>query len=1237
MTIVDAFGTPIGTGRAVTEKYTPGPRFLWGQQPRDLPLFSFEMIKYMLLDQTIKLGLAMRAAPLCAAQFGYEENGQWTDGVRADKPDVKAFVESQLRKVWDFHIHKLLSAQVWGWSGGEVTYKTEDVPGTTKKRIVIDDLLGVHAADCRALTRHGKLAGVRVSMIMRDLSVPGTGYWHAFNPDPRSFYGRGVLIGAYSAWADKWLDGGALDVRRLFMHTDAYGGARIGYPPGTMDIDGKGENIPNRDVAREIVEQYRSGSVQTYPNVYDEHGNKLWTVEDAKVSGNPGHILQYPKDLDVEMLRGLEIPDDVLTAEATGSWQGKQVPMQAFYQGLNRWLFELVACVTQQILEPLVLWNWGRAEDFHVEAKPLDQQAMEQSQQAQQPPGEGQPGAEGGGLDALLGGGAPQDTGEGSVPGLPGPLQPNPQQMGLNPVAAVGAGVLSATHLVKAARMLLDERDPFVIAERNRALANEQPVDNQAKYGCVMLKLPPDVAGEVRQLGQQIAIEDLTEEGLEHDPHITAMWGVVTDEADEVREAVKTFGPFGVRLGRTSVFENDEHDVVKIDVIGAAIHEFHDHIGSRCACEETHPVYVPHVTIGYVKKGRGSKYVNLDAMEGAVMAFNHVVFSDRSKNKYYLPLQGVARMAFVESEHERANDGKFTSSGATHETGTEGGDKPKSKRRQRAETALQKAAVALDKGSVPKAKRLLEEAEQFGATDEELTPLRALLAKNRVAQAKHHDKSAPTQAAAAPSGPPFADPVVSDMKTDPANVLQGGRVTFKYNGSFPNPVQSLTRQRQVDPGGDRTAKVRKVWRPKLNRSDWVQALVSFDEPMEVSDDAGKTWKRQDKRVSAVVDIIGDQVMVADKDYRLHGAQVLTDHPGLQKKPKKASYTPLAKPLPKPYKAMATARAPVGGITIGGLFFPGGRFIPEEHLARATPEQRAELDRHQANADRHAPRDSGELQPVSRDKKGRIVPPRGKELPEHLLKLRLPPAWKNVHVNFHPQANLVATGTDEKGRKQSVYSDSHACRQAAAKFQRITELKRSKEKIAATVTKHAKSSDPTTRDSADVLRLIMTTGLRPGSDRDTKAEQQAYGATTLRAGHVIVQGQLVSLQFVGKKGVHQNVQVTDPDMAKILRRRKKAASDPNHRLFSISDSDLRAYVKAVAGKKFKPKDFRTLKGTETAAAYVAANPKCCQDQRTYKQHVREVAKQVANVLGNTPTIALQAYINPMVFTKWRPAT
>jgi len=241
---------------------------------------------------------------------------------------------------------------------------------------------------------------------------------------------------------------------------------------------------------------------------------------------------------------------------------------------------------------------------------------------------------------------------------------------------------------------------------------------------------------------------------------------------------------------------------------------------------------------------------------------------------------------------------------------------------------------------------------------------------------------------------------------------------------------------------------------------------------------------------------------------------------------------------------------------------------------------------------------------------------------------IPPAWTDVRIAANPEAALLVTGYDAKGRKQSVYSTSHAARQAAAKFARISELLGKEAEIRQQISAQTQQSE-----AAMAAKLILDTGIRPGSSRDTKAEKQAYGATTLMGQHIIEDGDGgVRLQFTGKKGVALDIPVRDPSVGRWLLQRKADVGESG-RLFVVSDGQLRKYVATLNGGGFKPKDFRTLRGTKLAADLVARGD-MPTDIKGYKKQVREVAKQVAEALGNTPTIALQSYIDPTVFSKWR---
>ena len=276
-----------------------------------------------------------------------------------------------------------------------------------------------------------------------------------------------------------------------------------------------------------------------------------------------------------------------------------------------------------------------------------------------------------------------------------------------------------------------------------------------------------------------------------------------------------------------------------------------------------------------------------------------------------------------------------------------------------------------------------------------------------------------------------------------------------------------------------------------------------------------------------------------------------------------------------------------------------------------------------------------LKRVGEGKESKWVTHEGKEIPEHAKKLVIPPAWKNVRVAPDASHDLQAIGEDAKDRVQRIYSEDATQRAANEKFSRNKELLEKQEKIFRQNEANRKNDVMSIRNHADCMKLIQETGIRPGSDADTGAEKKAYGATTLEGRHVIIEGDKVRLQFVGKKGVNLDIPVDDADTASMLKELKKAAGD-NGKLFSVTDATLRDYSHTLDGGSFKPKDFRTLKGTNTAIEEIAKIKEPAKTLKDYKKMVMAIAKKVSEKLGNTPTIALQSYINPFVFESIKPA-
>jgi DNA topoisomerase I len=258
-------------------------------------------------------------------------------------------------------------------------------------------------------------------------------------------------------------------------------------------------------------------------------------------------------------------------------------------------------------------------------------------------------------------------------------------------------------------------------------------------------------------------------------------------------------------------------------------------------------------------------------------------------------------------------------------------------------------------------------------------------------------------------------------------------------------------------------------------------------------------------------------------------------------------------------------------------------------------------------------------------------PDKEQWPSHIKALKLPPAWKNVRYSTNPESDLQAIGEDAKGRKQYVYSKRFQAQQAAAKFERIKELHEKYPGIYKQNEENLRSPDPRIREHAEASKLIMTMGLRPGGEGNTLAEKQAYGATTLLGKHVVTDGGSTNLKFTGKKGVALNLPVTDPHVESYLKSRAGAAGSEGQLFPNVSAASLSDYTHGFGD--FKTKDFRTLLGTKTAMDEVQGMP-IPTDAKSYKKSVAAVAKTVSTKLGNTPTIALQSYISPEVFTQWR---
>lgn len=157
-------------------------------------------------------------------------------------------------------------------------------------------------------------------------------------------------------------------------------------------------------------------------------------------------------------------------------------------------------------------------------------------------------------------------------------------------------------------------------------------------FSCVIAYLPPRLAAKVKAEAAKIGTWSLAEDGREDQPHCTVLYGLHADSPSEVIELFKDEPPIELMLGKTSLFQNDDADVVKHEVTSRDLHRLNKKLRTLDHTN-THPDYIPHITGAYVKPGLGKKWAGRDALAGEKAVIDHVVFSSKNGTKTKIPLK----------------------------------------------------------------------------------------------------------------------------------------------------------------------------------------------------------------------------------------------------------------------------------------------------------------------------------------------------------------------------------------------------------------------------------------------------------------------------------------------------------------------------------------------------------------------------------------------------------------------
>jgi DNA topoisomerase-1 len=263
------------------------------------------------------------------------------------------------------------------------------------------------------------------------------------------------------------------------------------------------------------------------------------------------------------------------------------------------------------------------------------------------------------------------------------------------------------------------------------------------------------------------------------------------------------------------------------------------------------------------------------------------------------------------------------------------------------------------------------------------------------------------------------------------------------------------------------------------------------------------------------------------------------------------------------------------------------------------------------------------------------PIRDEDTLTRIRKLAIPPAWTDVWICPMADGHVQATGRDARGRKQYRYHAGWRARRDEVKFDRLIEFAEALPKIRRRTNRDLRRPGlPREKVLAGIVRLLELTLIRVGNEEYARLNR-SFGLTTMRGRHAKATRTGVQFRFRGKSGQLHEVGIQDRRLARLVRRCQEL---PGQELFQYVDEDgevrdvrsddVNEYLRDAAGTEVSAKDFRTWAGTVSAYRALRGEEPPASTTAARKAIVRAM-RETADKLGNTPTVARQAYVHPAV--------
>lgn len=247
--------------------------------------------------------------------------------------------------------------------------------------------------------------------------------------------------------------------------------------------------------------------------------------------------------------------------------------------------------------------------------------------------------------------------------------------------------------------------------------------------------------------------------------------------------------------------------------------------------------------------------------------------------------------------------------------------------------------------------------------------------------------------------------------------------------------------------------------------------------------------------------------------------------------------------------------------------------------------------------------------------------------ERIVAMAIPPAWRDVWICTDADGHLLATGVDDRDRRQYLYHDRWRETRDLLNFYRLIDTGHRLPGVRGYVdTQLRRRTLDADRVLAAMLRIVDACGIRIGNEVYAE-ENDSIGLCTLAKKHVTLHGDTVAFRFPAKSGRRAELELADRRVARVV---EQLLQRPGRRLFTIdrrpvAADDVNTILSRLSEGSLTAKDFRTWRGTLVAFTLLRANP----DVTDRERRALDAIDAAANALGNTRAVARSHYVHPHV--------